>query len=380
MTTADDRIRVLALVPALYDTAPGQRFRMEQWAPYLCERGIDVEFRAFECEELHDTIYRPGGAAKKARLIGRAIGRRIGQVRSASRHDVAYVFREAALVGPALFERWIRHLGVPIVFDFDDAVFERYVSPSNGCVSLIKCPGKIRTICRIASHVMAGNPYLESYARQVNAHVTMVPTTIETSVYTVGAPRPAADVPVVGWSGSYSTVQHLDGLRTALVTLAGARGFRLRVIGTPRLDLPGVDVEASAWRAATEVEDLRAIDIGVMPLPDDRWSRGKCGLKALQYMALGIPVVCSPVGVNRDIIQHGQNGLLAATDEEWVGCLTSLLESAELRTRLGLAGRATVEQRYSAQVQAPVVHDILARAASGAASRVAPPRRPERVV
>jgi glycosyltransferase involved in cell wall biosynthesis len=147
-------------------------------------------------------------------------------------------------------------------------------------------------------------------------------------------------------------------LRGALKKLAERESFRLRVIGTPTYDCPPLDVEAIRWRSETEVDDVAPVDIGVMPLPDDRWSKGKCGLKALQFMALGIPTVCSPVGVNTDIIQDDQNGFIAGTEDEWVDKLTRLLRSHELRQRLGQAGRVTVEQKYSAITQTPRVYEI----------------------
>jgi glycosyltransferase involved in cell wall biosynthesis len=130
------------------------------------------------------------------------------------------------------------------------------------------------------------------------------------------------------------------------------------VIGTPSYQIEGVDVRASQWCAETELEDLSGIDIGIMPLPDDRWSKGKCGLKALQFMALGIPTVCSPVGVNTDIIQDNVNGMLASSEEEWIEKLTMLLHSSELRERLGEAGRKTVEEGYSAVSQVPRVLEV----------------------
>jgi len=237
-------------------------------------------------------------------------------------------------------------------------VFVPYVSPSNGYLSYLKFPAKTKTICRLATHVMAGNPYLADYAKQTNQNVSIVPTTIDTEKYSV-LPRERNPVPVIGWSGSFSTVQHLDSLAGALRRLARTENFRLVVIGTPVYKLDGVDVEALPWRSATEVSDLRQIDIGIMPLPDESWSRGKCGLKALQYMALGIPTVCSPVGVNSEIIQDGVNGFLAGTEDEWVAKLTQLLHDEKLRARLGAAGRATVETKYSAAVQAPRVYEIL---------------------
>jgi glycosyltransferase involved in cell wall biosynthesis len=351
-------MRVLALMPALYDTSPGQRYRLEQWEPLLRERGVEITFASFEDEELHALLYKRGMMRKKLHLVTRGLGRRLSLVRKVKDYDLVYILREAALLGPPVFERLIAQSGVPVVFDFDDAIFVSYRSPSNGYLSYLKFAGKTKTICRISSHVMVGNPYLADYARQVNERVTVIPTTIDTEKYRVPERREKNGPVVIGWTGSHSTVQHLDTMRGALKKLAEKESFRLRVIGTPAYECSPVDVEAMPWRAETELEDLSQIDIGMMPLPDDRWSKGKCGLKALQFMALGIPTICSPVGVNTDIIQDGQNGFIAATEDEWVEKLTRLLRSAELRQRLGHAGRVTVEEKYSAITQTPRVYEI----------------------
>ena len=345
-------------MPALYDTSPGQRYRLEQWEPLLRERGVDITFASFEDEELHALLYKRGMMRKKLRLVTRGLGRRLSLVRKVKDYDLVYILREAALLGPPVFERLIAQSGVPVVFDFDDAIFVSYRSPSNGYLSYLKFASKTKTICRISSHVMVGNPYLADYARQVNDRVTVIPTTIDTEKYRVPDRREKPGPPVIGWTGSHSTVQHLDTMRGALKKLAGKEPFRLRVIGTPSYECPPVEVEAMPWRAETELEDLSEIDIGMMPLPDDRWSKGKCGLKALQFMALGIPTICSPVGVNTDIIQDDQNGFIAATEDEWVEKLSRLLRSAELRQRLGHAGRVTVEEKYSAITQTPRVYEI----------------------
>jgi glycosyltransferase involved in cell wall biosynthesis len=351
-------MHVLALMPALYDTSPSQRYRLEQWEPLLRERGVEITYAPFEDEELHPLLYKPGLLSRKVQLVTRGLNRRLSLLRRVKDYDLVYILREAALLGPAIFERMIHQRGVPIVFDFDDAVFVSYRSPSNGYLSYLKFASKTKTICRIASHVMAGNPYLAEYARQVNDRVTVIPTTIDTEKYRVPSRAEKTGPPVIGWTGSYSTVQHLDTLRGALKKLAERESFRLRVIGTPAYECAPVDVDAMPWRADTELEDLSEIDIGVMPLPDDKWSKGKCGLKALQFMALGIPTVCSPVGVNTDIIQDNENGFIAATEDEWVEKLSRLLRSAELRQRLGHAGRATIEQKYSAITQTPRVYEI----------------------
>ncbi len=351
-------MRVLALMPGLYDTSPGQRYRLEQWDPLLRERGVEITYAPFEDEELHSIVYKPGRMGKKLQLVTHNLARRLSTISKARKYDLVYILREAALLGPPVFERLLHQQRVPFVFDFDDAIFVSYRSPSNGYLSYLKFASKTKTICRLASHVMVGNPYLAEYASAVNDNVTVIPTTIDTEKYRVPPPKTTPGPLVIGWTGSYSTVQHLDTLRGALKKLAETEQFRLRVIGTPTYELSPVEVEALQWRAATELEDLCAIDIGVMPLPDDNWSKGKCGLKALQFMALGIPTLCSPVGVNTDIIQDNENGFLALSEAEWVDKLSRLLRDAELRRRLGDAGRATVEQRYSAAIQAPRVYEI----------------------
>ncbi len=353
-------MKVLAIVPSLYDTSPGQRFRLEQWEPLLADAGVQITYSPFETEALRSVLYQKGNAFTKIKAVGKNLRQRKATIRSASEYDLVYVFREAALLGPPWFERRIAKSGVPMVFDFDDAVFVSYKSPSNGYLSYLKFAGKTAEICRLSSHVMAGNQYLADYALKQNPNVTIVPTTIDTEKYVavVSASEGIGNVVTIGWSGSFSTVQHLDTIREALRELATTEKFKLRVIGTPEYELDGVDVEAIQWRSETELEDLGKIDIGLMPLPDEDWSRGKCGLKALQYMALGIPTICSPVGVNSTIISDGANGYLADSKDEWISKLKILIHNAELRRKIGFAGRETVVADYSAKSQAPRVLEI----------------------
>ena len=357
-----DIMRVLAVVPSVYDTSPGQRFRIEQWEPFLRDAGIDITWAPFETDELRSVLYRRGELLAKFNAVRHEMSRRRRELKDVSGYDLVYLFREAALMGPPWFERRLAASGVPVIFDFDDAIFHSYKSPSNGYLSYLKFPGKTAEICRLSTHIMAGNEYLAEYARENNDKVTIVPTTIDTEKYQLVERYQEPDPVTIGWSGSFSTIQHLDTLRSVLSDLARTERFRLRVIGTPQYEVEGVDVEAFNWRSETEVEDLSAIDIGIMPLPDDNWSKGKCALKALQYMALGIPTICSPVGVNSTIIDDGVNGYLAAGGDEWVGKLRRLIHDPALRKTVGRAGRKTVEERYSAKVVAPVVAKIFENA------------------
>jgi glycosyltransferase involved in cell wall biosynthesis len=350
-------MRVLALVPSIRDTSPGQRYRIEQWQSRLEQSGVEITLAAFEDQRLRDILYAKGHWLGKGIGVSKALARRLSTIGQSKAFDLVYLFREAALIGPSIFERLVKLSRVPLVFDFDDAIFVRYRSPANGWLSALKAPGKTRTICRLASHVMVGNDYLAEYARRYNRNVTVIPTTIDTDVYRVKLVRESA-TPVIGWTGSYSTIQHLDLLRPILCELARRQRFRLRVIGASDYKLEGVDIEVVPWRSHTEAHDLAEADIGIMPLPNDPWSRGKCGCKALQYMGLGIPAVCSPVGMNTDLIRDGDNGFLANNQNEWITKLTLLLRFPELRKKLGLAGRKTVEERFSASSQVPRVHEV----------------------
>lgn len=359
-------MNVLVLTPALYDTSPGQRFRIEQWARYLDKEGVQFTFVPFEDDSLHRILYQRGQLGGKALLMGKAFARRLALLPRVTQFDLVYLFREAALLGPSIVERLFVRSGVPMVFDFDDAIWVRYTSPANGWLSHLKCSGKTATFCRISQHVLAGNPYLAAYAARYNANVSVVPTTIDTDVYQVRPQDNDEGTPLVtiGWTGSFSTVQHLNGLRQVLVALRRRYAFRLLVIGTSAFELEGVEVLARPWAAESEVAELQHFDIGVMPLPDDEWSRGKCGLKLLQCMGVGVPVIGSPVGVNGDIIQHGINGFLARTETEWLEKLALLIEKPTLRAAMGLQGRRTVEERYSGQAWAGKVRNIFEQVVS----------------
>jgi len=360
MMTVAGRLRVLAMVPYPLGTAPGQRYRIEQWAPYLREMGIDLTFRSFAGPALNDALYRPGRHARKALLMGKAWLVALGYAaRYAAGFDVVFLYREASLMGPALLERLVRARNSRLVFDFDDAIWQRYVSPSNRHLSYLKAPGKTRTICRIAAAVTVGNEHLAQYARRYNQHVSVVPSTVSLIEYRPAAGRMAAEVPVVGWTGSHSSLQYLKLVQGPLQALAQRRRFKLRVIGVEGFTMAGVDVESLPWRAETEVQDLWPMDVGIMPLTEDPWTLGKCAMKAIQYLAIGVPAVVSPVGANKDVVEHGVTGFHARGEGEWLRALEQCLDDAPLRARMGEAGRRLVAARYSAESQVPRLAAVL---------------------
>lgn len=353
------RLRVLALVPYLLDTAPGQRYRIEQWAPFLREEDIEIHFEPFASGALSTVLYRPAHYALKSWHMTLAWLRRIRTTWKASDFDIVYLYREAALIGPSWLERMACKRNPQLLYDFDDAIWLPYISPSNRHLSYLKLPGKTKAICRAAAAVAVGNETLGAFARHYNSAVTVVPSTVSLRQYRPRPYRPEGSTPVIGWTGSHSSAQYLGLIKGALQVLARRRRFRFLTVGLQDYRLEGVDVEARAWKPETEVEDLWPMDIGIMPLSDDPWTRGKCAMKAIQYMGVGLPTVVSPVGANRDVVQDGVTGFHASTEEEWVQLLSKLLSDSDLRARMGARGRHRVEAEYSAESQAPRVGALL---------------------
>lgn len=367
--TAALRMRVLVLAPYPLDRAPSQRFRWEQYIGPLRERGVALEPSSFLDPRGMDVAYRPGAWAAKTVATAAGLRRRLHDVVAARRYDLVVVHRESLPLGPAWIERALSSAGVPYAFDFDDAIYLPAASDANRRYAWLKRAGKTAQAIRNASLVLAGNRHLADWARRHTKRVVVVPTTVDTDRYRP-AVRPERTPLCIGWSGSRTTIVHLRLLDRVLRELQRERGVRIRVIGDESYRIDGAAVQALDWDARTEVADLSQIDIGIMPLPDDEWSRGKCGLKALQYMALGIPTVLSPVGVNREIAEGGA-ALLASTEQEWRDALRALIDDPGLRARLGQAGRARVERHYSLQATLPLWENALRTAAADEAGRLA---------
>lgn len=354
-------MRVLLMLPYDWDTMPSQRFRIEQWAPWLRAHGVHLDVSTLLSHREQQLLYRPGNSARKGLMLAAALGRRLVRTLNTGGYDAVWLHRAASPVGPALIERMLARRGVPIIYEFDDAIYLADTSAANARWRFLKCAGKTADICRMSAHVVVGNNHLSQYAGHLNSNVTVIPTTIDTDRYQACCDYADTSPVVIGWSGSRTTVAHLRMLDSVLQRVATQADVRLHVLGTPSYPLAGVQTYAAPWTAEAELPELQRFHIGIMPLPDQEWARGKCALKALQYMALGIPTVTAPVGVNADLIQDGENGCLAATDDEWVERLLSLVRDARLRRRLGLAGRSTVDVTYSTRVQAPRVYELLER-------------------
>lgn len=346
-------LRILVLTPKPKGVSPGQRFRLEQWAPHLAAKhDVELVFDPFESPGLTQVLYEKGHYSEKALRILADFVRRSGSVVRSRRFDAVVVYREASLIGPAIHERLVRALGVPLLFDFDDTIWlSSQPSDVNGIFSRLHFWGKTATTCRLSDAVVVGNEFLADYARQHTSRVFVVPTTIELGDYPLQPELPLDDAFVVVWSGSTHTIRHLETARGALERFARMCNLTVKVVCNRPLAKPiaGANNVFVPWSEQTEVAAIGASHVGLMPLPDDVFTKGKCGLKALQYMATGCPVVISPVGMNTTLVQHGENGLLASSEDEWVSALERLRGDGGLRRAFRERGRRTVEAGFAAE-------------------------------
>lgn len=352
------QIRVLALVPNLLGFAPGQRSSIEAWIPILSDAGVHVNFSPFESEDLHSVIYERGHYVSKATEMFKSYARRIQEVpRGARNHDAVLIYREAALIGPAVIERLINKLNVPIIYQLDDPLYVPYRSQFNSYLSYLKFFGKIKHICRLANVVIVNSTPIREFASQYNNNVWQIPSLVDTSRYTPVAKPDSREPVCVGWSGSPSTAVNLSVVAEPLRQLKARVDHRLFFIGSTDIDLPGIDFTAKPWEARTEVEDLQRLDIGLVPLPVNEWNQRKFFMKIAQYMALGIPPVSTPMGSALEDIDHGVNGFLAATDDQWVDHLETLVRDHALRRTMSENALRTARERFSVEANAPKIVD-----------------------
>lgn len=343
-------MRILFLVPYPPGRAPSQRFRFEQYLDELTAHGHQYLLAPFLTVDTWDILYKPGHTMDKVMGILSGFGRRLKLIFAVPSYDFVFVHREASPVGPPVFEWLIAKVqGKKIIYDFDDAIWLPNTSEANKIASGVKWHHKVADICRWAYKNSCGNAYLADYARQFSSCAEVNPTTIDTvNLHNRVRNQTAPGRLVIGWTGTHSTLKYLDQVVPVLAKLeTEGLNFEFRVISNHPPDLPLRSLVFLPWQKETEIADLLGFNIGLMPLEDDPWANGKCAFKALQYMALGIPPLVSPVGMNSEVVQHGQNGFVCATPIEWESSLRQLLADASLRQLLGTAARVTIEQRYS---------------------------------
>lgn len=339
-------MKILFIVP--YPTeGPSNRFRVEQYLPHLRERGITYSLRPFYSSSIYKILYKRGYYLRKAASVLFFILRRIYDVFTARSYNLIFIHREAYPFAGYIFEWLFRLSGKKLIYDFDDSIF-------------LKKPVKVKKMLRMSNYVIAGNEFLKNYASQYNENVSVLPTCINAQIYEPRIKTSNEDKVIIGWIGTLSTAIYLDLLKNVYAALANRyKNIEFRIVGGGYLRNSNLPIIFKEWSLESEVSDLKEFDIGVMPLFDDDWARGKCAFKIIQYMAVGIPTVASKVGMNTEIIENGKDGFLVSNEKGWIEKLSLLIEDKTLRESMGKAGRIKIENFYSLEANKQKYIDIL---------------------
>lgn len=342
------------------------RYRVEQFIPYLKGNGFKCDLKPFMDSYYYKLLYKKGHIFKKVIYFLYYSLRRLCQLFTVPMYDAVFIHRSIYPFGDAFNEFIIKKIfRKPIIFDFDDAIYVNVKTKSNGWISWLKCNEKrTRHIVMLSDRVIVGNSYLASYVKQYNENVTIIPTVILLSKYAVKNDINRSDKNgciYIGWIGSPGSTSYLNILKTVMNKITKKYNVKFILIGADKnqfnIDNPNVIIKE--WKQATEMDDLESLDIGINPIIDDEFSRGKCGFKVIQYMAKGICAVSSPVGINSDIIDDGINGYLANNEDDWTEKLSILIESKELRDTFGKEGRRLVEKNFCVENTVPKFQAVI---------------------
>lgn len=357
--------RMLVLCPYPFGVAAGQRLKFEQYYDHWRSAGWEVEVAPFMDLRLWNVLYERGHVA--AKIIGIAQGylRRLRDLFRVPGYDLVYCHMYVTPVGTTLAERLTRALARKLVYDVEDNVMAHVgrvtIDHPNPFLRFVRATGKYRYLAEHADHVVTSSPALNERCEAINrrAAATYISSSIDADRFQPAYRYSNEGIVTIGWTGTFSSRPYLDLLRDVLERLATERRFRLRVIGNFDYELPGVDLDVIRWTEEREVRDLREIDIGLYPLPKDDWVSGKSGLKAIQYMMMALPCVATNVGTTPLIINDGENGLLATTEQDWLRALKRLLDEPLLRRRLGEAARRDAVAKYSTRAVADDYRRVL---------------------
>ncbi len=345
-------MKILFLTPYPLQVAPSQRFRFEQYFTFLQEKGFNLSHSSFLKSHNWQVFYKSGNLINKLFALFNGVFIRIIDVYRASTADFIFIHRELMPIGPPVFE-WIlaKVLQKKIIYDFDDAIWLTDKTDESQLEKLLRWRSKVGLICKWSHKISVGNSYLAKYAQKFTKQVFINPTTLDTSLHhPLNNELKSEKEITIGWTGSRSTLKYLKEIEPVLIEIEDKfQQISYIIIADERPNLNLKRLKYIPWKKQTEIEDLNQIDIGIMPLPSDPWTQGKCGFKALQYFALGKPAVVSPVAINKEIVIPDVNGYWASSQQEWVDALTTLVKNEKLRDEFGAKGVETIQKKFSVQ-------------------------------
>lgn len=341
-------MNILFIAPYPKTIAPSQRFRFEHYLPELEKLNITYSYKTFVAGNDHKIMLQPGNAAGKAIIIAKGILNRTALLFTLSRYDFVYIHREAALLGPPVFEWLITKVWrKKVIYDFDDAIWIPLSSDANPLAEKIKCNWKVAKICKWSAIVSTGNSFLAAYAKRFAQDVRIIPTVVDTE-HTHNKTKNQDEAPLtIGWTGTFTNFIHLPLVTPAIKKLQAKYQFNFLIIADKDPELTDVQYQFLKWNKDTEIDDLIKMHIGIMPLIKTDVQLGKCAFKAIQYMSLAIPAVVTPIGANCEVVDEGVNGYWADNDEEWYIALEKLILDTAHRKEMGKCGQQKIQAQYS---------------------------------
>lgn len=341
-------------------TAPSQRFRFEQYFAGFELSGYNYSTNSFYDSKTYLNLYSGKNKPIQALRILFCFIRRCFHLFTLLSKDIVLIQRGAAPVGPPFFEWIIKFiLRKKIIYDFDDAIWMSPQKKINPILSFLKSYNKVSKICKWADIVVVGNSYLLDYAKQFSRTVTLIPTVVDTENKFFPLPYTSGPIPIIGWTGSHTTLPYLEALEEVLFRVNSYHPFEMVIMANKPPKFKKLPYRFIQWSESLEAKALSEISIGIMPLPNDEWTKGKCGFKAIQYMALEKPAVVSAIGFNNELITNGVDGYLCNTDQDWEKNLLDLLSNPQKIESFGLNARKKIEKKYSLNAATQLWIDLL---------------------
>ncbi len=339
--------KILIICPYPLNTAPSQRLKYEQYLGYLSENGYKFEVLPFFDLSTYKILYTENKNIQKIYGTLKGFIRRFFDIYKVYKSDGIFITLNVVPLGPSFFEWLYVKLAKKTIYDIDDMIFHLRIAPANRITKFLKSKRRYFFLLEKANHCITCTPELDKIAKKYNQKTTDISSTINTKTYIPINKYENKKELIIGWTGSHSTVPYLHLLDNVLIKLSKKYRFKLLVMGSTDFEISGVDIECIEWNPNIEIPTLQRMDIGLYPLPNDEWVKGKSGLKALQYMALGLPVVASNLGCNERVIENKVSGLLVNEMEDWYKSISNLIEDNKLRELLGRNARLKVEKYFS---------------------------------
>ena len=352
--------KIVIICPHPKGVAPGQRLKYEQYFESWRKNGYEVDIKPFMSYRFWNIVYKRGYFLEKIFWTCLSYLKRIKLIFSLKKYDLSYIFLWVTPFGSTLFERLYCKISKNVIYDIDDLVYHKdHKSEANSFLAFLKGRKKPIYLMRHSNHVITCTPHLDSFVRKFNSNTTDISSTINTDLYIPANKYNNDSILTIGWSGSHSTSKYVYLLQEILLEISKKHIFKLLVIGDPLFNMEGINCEAIKWNEKSEVIDLQRIDIGIYPLPNEEWVLGKSGLKALQYMSLGIPTIATAIGANHRVIEDGISGILVNSDSDWKKALVKYISNPDLRKKHGSNARKRVEAMYSVKANESVYLEVI---------------------